>query len=108
MLWKEEEFECNALVCDAWFIHFHVKCKRVQDEFALTVIYAPNELAERYVLWEKLSALKNQVMGPLVVVGDFNNLLDSSKHWRGANKPHGSISFSELYSRLWLRGHEEQ
>lgn len=55
----------------------------MQDKFALTVIYAPNELVERYLLWDKLVALKSQVSGPWLLVGDFNNVLHSAERIGG-------------------------
>lgn len=68
---------------DYCYIHLIVLCKPLHKRFDMTVVYAPNELAERLLLWDRLSALKQDVSGQWLLLGDFNNVLDITERIGG-------------------------
>ncbi|XP_058741550.1 uncharacterized protein LOC131613927 [Vicia villosa] len=41
----------------------------------LTIVYAHNQINNRRSLWQDLSRISNNIQGPWMVVGDFNNIL---------------------------------
>lgn len=42
---------------------------------AVVLVYSPNDREGRYVLWEDLIALKQEVECPMLILGDFNKIL---------------------------------
>lgn len=102
ILWQESEFEVNALMSDAHFIQLELVCKSTQGRFALTVVYAPNELAERYALWDRLCTLSRSVLGPWLVMGDFNNVLTVEERIGGLQPNVELMPFKECLSECGL------
>lgn len=99
MLWRDNNFVCNMVAKDMNYIHLEVLCKLNQGKFALTLVYAPNELTERCLLWEKLVHLKQLVQGPWLIMGDFNNVLSVEERMGGLQpSPVEILPFQECIS----------
>lgn len=71
------------MVQDESFIHLEVFCKPTQGKFMVTVVYAPNEFADRIDLWDRFKTLQGSVQGPWLMLGDFNNVLNTEERVRG-------------------------
>lgn len=75
LLWDPCSFDIVSSMIEDSFIHVLVRHKRLMTEIWVTMVYAPNDYADRLVLWNKLVSLKPTVAGPWLVLGDFNNVL---------------------------------
>lgn len=50
ILWRTGEFSCRVIQKDKWYIHLEAHSLSLHSVVTLTIVYAPNELLERYAL----------------------------------------------------------
>lgn len=57
----------------------------IEHEFVCSIIlvYGPHDKEEQRSLWDELCAFGGNVMGPLLVMGDFNEVINQEEHKRG-------------------------
>lgn len=82
LLWDPNQYEMLQSVIEDSYIHASVRCRGLQKEFWITMVYAPNDYASRLLLWDKLVTLKPKDEASLLV-GDFNNVLAQNERTRG-------------------------
>lgn len=56
----------------------------------LNMVYCPVKYSEKSKFWDDLTAVTESFLGPSIVIGDFNSILDQSEKFGG--KPHASTS----------------
>ena len=75
VFWHHDAFKgIRSLITQRWICVFG---KFLEEDFecAVCVVYAPNNQRERLELWNDLRAVRQQMSSPLVMMGDFNEVL---------------------------------
>lgn len=76
MLWnKGSNLKVEILTTSDYSIHALVKVPTQSHNFLLTAIYASPNFNKRKILWNYLKILAPSVNLPLVLLGDFNDVL---------------------------------
>jgi len=91
--WHHDSFkEIRTLVSNRWICVFG---EFVQEGFvcAICVLYAPNNQHERLELWNILRALRQHLSIPLILMGDFNEVVNLEER---KNATHVTTSMKEL------------
>jgi hypothetical protein len=69
----------------------------------LTGFYGHPDPSKRYEAWALLTFLKNQISGPWVCLGDFNEILYSSEKWGGNTRTNSQMdAFQQVLNRCQL------
>ncbi|KAI9117359.1 hypothetical protein K1719_011525 [Acacia pycnantha] len=83
MAWKSNRADVQVLQTDRQFIH--IRCSLVgTTEFLLTAVYAIPNSALKALLWQELSRLSSLISLPWVVIGDLNDILQSTERTGGS------------------------
>ena len=85
MLWNPNEVEVKIVRTDGQFIHAEVYTPNMQISYTVTVIYAFNNLEDRIKLWKELEQIGSLMVHPWIVMGDFNNVINTNDRI-GGNK----------------------
>ncbi|KAF3795607.1 hypothetical protein EJ110_NYTH00250 [Nymphaea thermarum] len=95
-VWKEEEIEATSLVVDHnWVgVSFH----RLADDkgFVVFGVYLPPRFGERLQSLYKLEAIVSRVEGPVMLIGDFNAMLNNNNKSGSAPLPASCLSFNRF------------
>ncbi|XP_074314484.1 uncharacterized protein LOC141649700 [Silene latifolia] len=83
VLWKPQVVDIIFLEYDAQYIHMMVTDKLNNNQFAHTLVYAFNGVAQRESLWANLSRIASSITGPWAIGGDFNYVLQAQKRLGG-------------------------
>ncbi|XP_074283670.1 uncharacterized protein LOC141608207 [Silene latifolia] len=75
LLWDPGLFDVDIIDISAQTIHTKVLSRGDQKQFYFTSVYGYNKLAQRSELWKSLGHYSDQIDGPWIVGGDFNNVL---------------------------------
>lgn len=74
LVWNPEKLKIATLEKSEQLIHNEVYDKQGKSHH-LTIVYVHNQLANKRKLWEELIKIKEDIIGPWLVIGDFNNIL---------------------------------
>ena len=85
LLWDHREVNLKLIQTDEQFIHVEIYSLGQSLKFVALVIYAFNQLDRRKELWNKIEDIGRNLNGPWIVIGDFNNVLDSQDRIGGNN-----------------------
>ena len=72
MIWDCRNHEVNVKQVEVQFIHNVVFDKQRKKQFTFTMVYGLNKVNERDDMGSKLRCVKDGVVGPWVICGDFN------------------------------------
>ncbi|XP_062099632.1 uncharacterized protein LOC133805461 [Humulus lupulus] len=75
--WNPYSFDVDIRGSSSQWMHFLVSIKN-GDQFAITVVYAFNDMKGRESLWADLEKLGYEINCPWIVMGDFNSVLSPS------------------------------
>ncbi|KAK7287147.1 hypothetical protein RIF29_00221 [Crotalaria pallida] len=76
-------FQVEVLQKSSQLIHRIVTLVQNQDKFYATYVYAANEKEKRRELWSDLCQLKQGIIGPWLILGDFNCCLELNEKLGG-------------------------
>ncbi|GKA54163.1 RNA-directed DNA polymerase, eukaryota, partial [Tanacetum coccineum] len=65
-------------------------------------VYAPQELSEKKMLWDYLSVVMTNWNGEVVMMGDFNEVRDSSERFGSVFNKHGAEAFNNFIANAGL------
>ena len=85
LLWDHREVNLKLIQIDEQFIHVEIYSLDQSLKFVALVIYAFNQLDRRKELWNKIEDIGRNLNGPWIVIGDFNNVLNSQDIIGGNN-----------------------
>ncbi|XP_058776813.1 uncharacterized protein LOC131651162 [Vicia villosa] len=89
VMWKHKELKVKIQTKGDQFIHCELSDNYGHKLCLITFIYAHNQLMERKKLWKEIKDLANNVHDQWIVMGDFNNVLNSTNQI-GGNPVHGA------------------
>ena len=89
ILWKSDAVEVELLCATEQEIHVSVKVRGSNSLWLLSAIYASSRRSERRILWENLKIIADHHNLPWVMLGDFNDILNTEEKW-GGNSPSNS------------------
>lgn len=75
VIWRSDFYKVVKIQSTDQLIHCSVTHVSNNTEFAVTFIYASNDLQERKVLWLNLMDISQRTQGSWLLLGDFNNVL---------------------------------
>lgn len=81
--WNPDLFKVSKVLESMQMIVFTATNLANNFIFTLAMIYNTNNLSERYMLWEEIKSLSIDFVSPIVLLGDFNNVLYSYKRIGG-------------------------
>lgn len=76
IVWLHDIFQVEIDRVEAQLIHVKVVHKASKFVFWYTVVYRLNTADEREVLWHQIGEIKKDILGPWILGGDFNNVLN--------------------------------
>ena len=95
--WHQEAFTLhNSFAKERWLCvvgEFHksgVKC-------AVCLVYAPNDHQERLIVWDQLRAIRSIIEVPMVLMGDFNEVLSPTERQGGSGASQGMCELQNLF-----------
>ncbi|CAI8619939.1 unnamed protein product [Vicia faba] len=83
ILWLELKVELMKTV--EQFIHIVIYGLDNSMLYNATVVYTHNQLKRRHILWKEIVALDINSNHPWIVIGDYNNVLNSNNRIGGNN-----------------------
>ncbi|XP_031501677.1 uncharacterized protein LOC116265264 [Nymphaea colorata] len=106
-VWKEEEMEATSLVVDHNWVG--VSFRRLANEkvFVVFGVYLLPRFGERLQSLYKLEALVSRVEGPVMLIGDFNAMLNSRNNSGSAPLLASYLSFSRFVYACRLKEVED-
>ena len=102
MTWNQDIFEAaGSLLTQRWIC---VIGKLIQDGFpcAICVVYAPNTARDRLQLWNNLRQFKQQLELPLIMMGDFNEVVHLEERRNLTQLTVGMREFGDFIQDLQL------
>ncbi|XP_058783939.1 uncharacterized protein LOC131658687 [Vicia villosa] len=75
LAWNPLVWSMTIIEKSGQFIHTEVYAKQGGFSHYLTVIYAHNQITNRRILWQDLQRINDNINGPWISVGDYNNVL---------------------------------
>lgn len=74
-MWKPSKW--NVQIVNRSYQHIHSELYNIDGTFShyLTVIYAQNQLAKRFVLWDHIKTQEGNINEPWMLIEDYNNVL---------------------------------
>ncbi|XP_074277741.1 uncharacterized protein LOC141601364 [Silene latifolia] len=75
LLWDSSQIMVSCIRKDLQVIHAQVTNLVNGFDWTCSLVYGCNADSDRVALWESLIAMKANVLGPWLVMGDFNNVL---------------------------------
>lgn len=76
LAWLSDLFQVTILNTHSQYIHIKITNIALNFQFHCTMIYGVSNLKGREELWNDLKLISDQIQGPWVVTGDFNNPLN--------------------------------
>jgi len=83
LLWNEENVDANVITKETRRIHCMVFNKINLKQCMLSVIYAPSPEQEKEEFWYHLKQLNAVIKIPWCIIGDFNEMLQTTKKIEG-------------------------
>ena len=83
LLWKKEEVEVSVLSSTEQEIHASIKVSNSNLSWLFSSIYASPRLYERKILWANLTQVAQLHNLPLLMMGDFNEILSGEDKFGG-------------------------
>src|SRR4051812_6361294 len=73
-MWRKDRWGVHKLDSSDQFLHCEVYHLNGEKAYSLTIVYAQNQLIKRLSLWKDIEGIANNVRGPWMIIGDFNNV----------------------------------
>jgi len=83
-LWNQINIDVTIIAKQSRAIHYHVVDNTNSKQFILTATYAPAQDRDKDAFWHHLKQLNESINLLWCIIGDFNELLQSSDKVRGA------------------------
>src|SRR4051812_34924499 len=77
-MWRKDRWEVHTLASSDQFLYCELYHLNGEKAFSLTILYAQNQLIKRLSLWKDIEDLANNIRGPWMIIGDFNNVLTAA------------------------------
>ncbi|XP_062105698.1 uncharacterized protein LOC133817249 [Humulus lupulus] len=98
--WNPSSFNVNIIKCTSQLIHLGVATVDNKNFFFVTYVYAFNDEEGRKRLWKDLQDLS--VMGPWIVMGDFNDILAKEERIGNRVRYKTSTDFTDCVANCQL------
>lgn len=80
----EQTIDLFVIKKDRWLIH--CKIKNIAEFWFATSIQRPPYPSEKHKFWKDMNKIGEQIMGSWMIVGDFNEILESHENGEGGRK----------------------
>jgi len=100
--WHQDSFTLANCIANQRWICAIGEFTRNQFKCAVCVLYAPNGQAERLQLWNQLCLLQSRIEVPMVLMGDFNEVLSIHERRGATELSQGMRNLQDLVLDLQL------
>ncbi|XP_062104406.1 uncharacterized protein LOC133815604 [Humulus lupulus] len=100
--WNPAMFQVDIRKCSSQMIHLEVKTGDRHEGFLITFVYAFNDANGRNLLWRDLKGLASRIRQPWVVLGDFNDILNTEERVGIRSQGIGTLAFKECIEECKL------
>ena len=100
--WHNEYFQVgSSLITQRWICVFG---KFISEAFscAVCVVYAPNSQSDRLELWNNLREFNQHLSIPLLLMGDFNEVLNVAERRNASQTTVGMRNFGDMIQEMQL------
>ncbi|XP_062100119.1 uncharacterized protein LOC133805997 [Humulus lupulus] len=91
--WNPGMFTVNVLNCTSQLMHLDVTSLAGKEQFLVTYVYEMNDEQGRDILWTDLKDIADKVIGPWLLLGDFNDILSVEERIGGNMRQRCSRAF---------------
>ncbi|XP_058734312.1 uncharacterized protein LOC131606042 [Vicia villosa] len=77
LMWLDTMVSVKVLQMGDQYIHAEVNSLDQKIKYTTTIVYAFNQLEKRKILWNTIENLGTNLRTPWIVMGDFNNVINS-------------------------------
>nr|XP_009597573.1 uncharacterized protein LOC104093526 [Nicotiana tomentosiformis] len=83
VIWNPNVLSYTVIERSAQIIHGTVKLLHSNKEFQFSAVYGLHNVQDRKSLWDMLRDMEGQIMGPWLIMGDFNTILGAEDRVHG-------------------------
>ncbi|KAH0645314.1 hypothetical protein KY284_033198 [Solanum tuberosum] len=94
LFWRSTDVTIEPFVLTDQEIHSTIKVSSKMPKYYFSIIYAKNSSSYRNFPWNNLGHINNNIKGPLLVCGDFNEVINASEKLR--ERPMNNIKCAPL------------
>ncbi|GKD34943.1 RNA-directed DNA polymerase, eukaryota, partial [Tanacetum coccineum] len=97
-VWDPNMFRKEHSTVSDYFIAFMGKWVPNGKNFLIILVYAPQELSEKKMLWQYLNHMIDRWKGEVIVMGDFNEVRSPDERFGSIFNSHGAAAFNNFIS----------
>lgn len=103
LAWNTNSFQCNILYVSSQLIQCYVQPSGGAGSFFFSLIYSFNHGVSRKLVWKDLEDLSQNIMGPWMIVADFNCVISPEERIRAVVRPHETFDLQKCMIACGMR-----
>nr|GEY88845.1 nucleotide-binding alpha-beta plait domain-containing protein [Tanacetum cinerariifolium] len=103
-IWDPNSFRKNNVTVSDYFCMVRGVWLKTGVDILMVVVYAPQELRDKRILWDYLEHVVNQWDGEVVIMGDFNEVRFKSERFGSVFNVQGANVFNTFIANAGLEG----